>query len=63
MSVKRRDIIRHFEKYGFFLKREGSNHSIYTNAKGITTAIGRHNTFSRFEANDLCKEAGIPPIF
>lgn len=63
MSVKRRDIIRHFEKHGFFLKREGSNHSIYTNAKGISIAIGRHNTFSRFEANDLYKEAGIPPIF
>lgn len=63
MSVKRRDIIRHFERNGFLFDREGSNHSIYSNNKGIKVAIGRHNTFSRFEANDLCKEAGIPQIF
>ena len=63
MSIKRRDIIRHFEKNGFFLKREGSNHSIYSNNKGVIVALGRHNTFSRFEANDLCKEAGISAIF
>lgn len=63
MSVKRRDIIRHFERNGFLFDCEGGNHSIYTNGKGISIAIRRHNTFSRFEANDLCKEAGIPQIF
>ena len=63
MSVKRRDIIRHFQMYGFFLKREGAKHSFYSNGKGINIPIKRHNTFSRIQANQLCKEANIPQIF
>ena len=63
MSVKRRDIIRHFEKHGFFLKREGAKHSFYSNGKGINVPIKRHSTFGRIQANQLCKEAGIPAIF
>ena len=63
MSVNRRDIIRYFERYGFFLKREGGNHSIYSNGKGISVAIGRHNIFHRVEANRLCREAGLPKAF
>ncbi len=63
MSVKRRDIIKHFEENGFFFQREGGNHSIYKNAKKVRVSIGRHNTFSRIEANRMCKEAGIPEIF
>lgn len=63
MSVKRRDIIRHLEKHGFFLKREGRRHSFYSNGKGINIPVGRHTTFNRNDANDLCKEAEIPQIF
>ena len=63
MSVKRRDIIRHFEKHGFFLRREGGNHSIYANEKGIIVPVKRHKIFNRKEANQLCKEAGIEQIF
>ena len=62
MSVKRRDVIRNFERHGFFLKREGRRHSFYVNGR-IGVAIKRHNTFTRVAANELCKEAGIPPIF
>ena len=62
MSVKRRDIIRHFERQGFLFQREGSNHTIYSNGM-LHVPIGRHNTFTRFEANNLCKQAGIPQIF
>jgi predicted RNase H-like HicB family nuclease len=29
MSVKRRDLIRHMEKSGFYFLREGGKHSIY----------------------------------
>ncbi len=63
MSVKRRDIIRHFEKHGFFLKREGARHSFYSNGRGSNIPIKRHKTFTRITANELCKEAGIPQIF
>jgi predicted RNA binding protein YcfA (HicA-like mRNA interferase family) len=33
MSVKRRDLIHYLQTHGFYLLREGSNHSIYTNAQ------------------------------
>ena len=62
MSVKRRDVVRHFEKNGYFLLREGSNHSIYTNNKK-TIPIKRHRTLDRITANELCKQAGLKPIF
>ena len=62
MSVKRRDLIRHFEKNGFRLLREGGKHSIYTNGdKAIP--IKRHRTLDRITSNELCKQAGIPPAF
>ncbi|MBQ3625503.1 MAG: type II toxin-antitoxin system HicA family toxin [Synergistaceae bacterium] len=63
MSVSRRDIIKHFEANGFFLRREGSNHSIYSNGKGVNVPIKRHKIFDRITANNLCKEAGIAKIF
>jgi predicted RNA binding protein YcfA (HicA-like mRNA interferase family) len=63
MSVNRRDVIRHFEKNGFFLRREGSKHSIYSNGAGKNIPIKRHSVFDRITANELCKQAGIEPIF
>ena len=30
MSVKRKDLVQHLKKHGFYLLREGANHSIYT---------------------------------
>ena len=63
MSVSRLDLIRYFEQNGFFLRREGSNHSIYSNGKGVNVPVKRHRIFDRITANELCKEAGIPKIF
>ena len=63
MSVSRRDLIKHFEENGFFLRREGSSHSIYSNSQGVSVPIKRHRIFDRITANELCKEAGIPKIF
>jgi len=62
MSVKRRDLIAYFEEYGFFVLREGSNHTIYTN-KEKTIPIKRHRTLDRITANELCKQAGLKPKF
>nr|WP_201321306.1 type II toxin-antitoxin system HicA family toxin [Pseudanabaena sp. lw0831] len=31
MSVKRSDLVKYFEENGFYLLREGGNHSICTN--------------------------------
>lgn len=62
MSIKRRDLIKYFEKNGFYLLREGGNHSIYTNGMK-TIPVKRHRTFDRITANELCKQAGLKPKF
>jgi mRNA interferase HicA len=62
MSVKRTDLVRLFEKHGFYLLREGAKHSIYTNGTKILP-IKRHKQFDRITANELCKQAGLGPQF
>jgi len=62
MSVKRRDLIKYFEENGYYLLREGGNHSIFTN-KAKTVPIKRHKTLDRITANELCKQAGLKPKF
>ncbi|EFI32873.1 YcfA family protein [Desulfonatronospira thiodismutans ASO3-1] len=62
MSVKRRDLVKYFEQNGFKLLREGANHSIYTNGtKAIP--VKRHRQLDRITANELCKQAGLDPVF
>jgi len=62
MSVKRRDLIRYLEQNGFYLLREGSNHSIYTN-DSKTIPVKRHKVIDRITANEICKQAGVEPKF
>lgn len=62
MSVKRKDLIKYLESNGFYLLREGGNHSIYTN--DTKTIPGkRHRTIDRITANEICKQAGLTPQF
>jgi predicted RNA binding protein YcfA (HicA-like mRNA interferase family) len=53
MSVKRRDLVRYLEEHGFYLLREGANHSIYTNGSKATP-VKRHRQFDRITANEVC---------
>jgi predicted RNA binding protein YcfA (HicA-like mRNA interferase family) len=62
MSVKQRELVKYFEINGFYLLREGQNHSIYTN-NIKTIPVKRHRVFDRITANQLCKQAGLPPKF
>ena len=62
MSVKRRDLIQYFERNRYYLLREGSNHSIYTNDTK-TIPVKRCRTLDRITANTLCKQAGLKPKF
>jgi mRNA interferase HicA len=62
VSVKRADLVKHFEKHGFVLLREGGNHSIYSNGSK-TVPVKRHRVLDRITANELCKQAGIEPKF
>ena len=62
MSFNRRDLIRYLEENGFYLLREGANHTIYTN--GLKTIpVKRHKTLDRITANEICKQAGLSPKF
>jgi mRNA interferase HicA len=62
MSIKRRELIDYFTQNGFILLREGSKHSVYTD-QVKTIPIKRHRTLDRITANELCKQAGLPPKF
>jgi predicted RNA binding protein YcfA (HicA-like mRNA interferase family) len=62
MSVKRRDLVRHLEQNGFYLLREGANHSIYTNGTKVIP-VKRHKQLDRITANEICKQANIQPKF
>jgi mRNA interferase HicA len=62
VSVKRKDLIKYLENNGFYLLREGGNHSIYTNDTK-TIPVKRHRTIDRITANEICKQAGLTPQF
>ncbi len=62
MSVKRSELIRYLEKNGFYMLREGRSHAIYTNGEK-TIPVKRHRTLDRITANEICKQAGLKPIF
>lgn len=62
MSVKRKDLIKYLEKNGFYLLREGGNHSIYSN-ETKTIPVKRHRTIDRITANEICKQVGLSPNF
>jgi mRNA interferase HicA len=62
LSVKRRELVKYLEANGFYLVREGSKHSIYTNGAKMIP-IKRHRSLDRITANELCKQAGLAPKF
>jgi len=62
MSVKRRDLVKYLSENGYFLLREGGNHSIYSNNNKIIP-VKRHKTFDRITANQILKQAGISKKF
>jgi mRNA interferase HicA len=62
MSVKRLDLVKYLTNNGFYLLREGANHSIYTNGPK-TLPVKRHKTLDRITANEICKQAGLAPKF
>ncbi len=62
MSVNRKDLIKYLEENGYYLLREGGNHSIYTN-NTKTIPVKRHRTIDRITANAICKQADLLPKF
>jgi len=56
--IKRKDLIRKLEKNGWWLKRIGGNHDIYTNGKNLEP-IPRHNEINEELAKAIIKRQGL----
>lgn len=59
--MKRRDFIRHLERHGCELDREGKRHSIYRNqANGRCSAVPRHREIKETTARTICDQLDVP---
>ena len=59
--MKRIDLIRHMERHGAQLLREGGNHSVYVNRKsGKVSAVPRHREINEVLAQKICRDLEIP---
>ena len=58
--MKRRDLVRHLERRGCELLREGGNHSVYVNRKKQkTSTVPRHREINEFLSNKICRDLEI----
>lgn len=59
--MKRRDLVRHLERNGCELLREGGRHSVYVNrAAGKSTTVPRHVEVNEHLARRICKDLDVP---
>ena len=56
--MKRRDLIKLLEKNGWYLKRNGGNHDLYTDGNIIET-IQRHTDIKERLAKSIIKKLGL----
>ena len=57
-EMKRRDLIKKFEKNGWWFLREGGNHTIYTNGKD-EEPISRQREINEVLAKKIIKRRGL----
>jgi predicted RNA binding protein YcfA (HicA-like mRNA interferase family) len=59
--MKRRDLVRHLEKHGCELLREGSNHTVYVNRQARTAStVPRHRDVDDYLALKICRDLKVP---
>ena len=58
MQTKRRDLVKLLEKNGWYLKRHGGNHDIYTNGKE-NELISHEREIDEPLAKDIIKRRGL----
>ncbi len=56
--MKRKDLVKLLEKNGWYLKRNGGNHDIYTNGKDIEP-IPRHKEINEMLSKAIIKKLGL----
>lgn len=54
--MKRKDLEKELKRYGWWLKRHGSNHDIWTNGE-LYESIPRHTAIKRLLAKKILKKA------
>lgn len=58
--MKRRRLLRHLERQGCELLREGGKHTVYVNRAARRSAtVPRHNEINDFLARKICRELAI----
>jgi mRNA interferase HicA len=58
--MKRVDLLRHLERNGCVLLREGAKHTVYHNPKVQRTAtVPRHKEIKTPTAARICKDLGV----
>ncbi len=58
--MKRRDLIRHLQREGCRIEREGKSHTVYVNPKtGVSASVPRHREINTFTARGVCKDLGV----
>ncbi len=61
--MKRSALLRHLRRYGCYLKREGAEHSLWSNPQtGQIEAVPRHVEIPDKLAKKLCKGLSVPEI-
>jgi mRNA interferase HicA len=61
--MKRRELVRHLERHGCILFREGANHSLYANpARGKLSTIPGHREINDLLARKICQDLEIPTV-
>lgn len=59
--MKRVDLIRHLERNGCVLLREGGRHSVYVNSTTRrVTSVPRHRELNDFLVRKICRDLGVP---
>jgi mRNA interferase HicA len=59
--VKRRYLVRHLERHGCELLREGAKHTVYINRrKDKVAAVPRHRELNEFLARKICRDLDVP---
>lgn len=56
--MKKRDLVKLLEKNGWYLKRSGGNHDLYTNGEK-TEPIPRHSEINERLAQAIIKKLGL----
>ncbi|MFO8009564.1 MAG: type II toxin-antitoxin system HicA family toxin [Dehalococcoidia bacterium] len=61
--MKRTALLKHLRKNGCYLKREGGNHSLWSNPNtGEVEAITRHSEIPNKLVHKICRGLSVPEI-